>query len=586
MAFMLQSGSEVYFYPDRYIGGDAHLKEWVYITTDPYATVITAGYFTDYAGPRPNAGDLLRIYVVQSRSDLSTVQAVVALVIVDWASSLFSSIGGSFQNSIDIHRDAGAIGDGVVNDTAAFQRAVALAKSTGVRAIALKSSKIYLMDGIDIDDGIMFFCPEDWGYMADESTSLFPFVAAPRVVFRAAATPREMMWWKGPDADDTILGGGFKGVILDGANVATWGARFSSCRYFHGEGFIQRCTTGRLRLDDGNGKLCTAGYFPLLFGAIGSNAACLASKGIEITGDVTVGGGNSSHYFGHVQMEYQTGDPLIFEECDSVRFGFFKANERSASPTGRVRFSAGNTFPARKNRIDTLVRGKVKIEDQTSNSIGFMSGEGALIEKTGTAVLDYKVVDHGSGDFFAQPPYRMSDDLELPIQAGSALSGSPVINAFGGGLIPTIAFDGSGTETWGWSKAPPKDWNDGNIVGYDLVVAHAGAVVSLDTRWQIDLWTRSVAGGIGTAEKTDTQTHRVADAASTWSQLSVTLGTPLAYTRGDMIFAKLSRLGADVLDTLDAVDAQVVTFTLRYSNTGPNYNANTGPFAQVDRYLS
>lgn len=115
MAFLQASGDDKFLFIDRYVGAQDHLKEWVYITVDAYATVTAASYFATITGPLPVKGDIIRVYQVTSRADLSTVQNVYVLYVADWDASIFtllsnaatvlSSIGAPYTDNVVVRFD-------------------------------------------------------------------------------------------------------------------------------------------------------------------------------------------------------------------------------------------------------------------------------------------------------------------------------------------------------------------------------------------------------------------------------------------------------------------------------------------------
>jgi hypothetical protein len=102
MAFIGDVGGDAhYFLIDRYVGGDANLKEWVYITTDTIDEVTVAGYFADWRGPLPGGGDILRIYTVSDLDDLETLVSVDSVAVIEWDSSYYSLASATPIVSID-----------------------------------------------------------------------------------------------------------------------------------------------------------------------------------------------------------------------------------------------------------------------------------------------------------------------------------------------------------------------------------------------------------------------------------------------------------------------------------------------------
>lgn len=83
MAFLAESDGLKHWYMDRFVGGDESLKEWVYITPDAVDDVLAADYFDVRHTSRVMPGDLVRIYTVTDRDDLSTTTAVTVVSVKD-----------------------------------------------------------------------------------------------------------------------------------------------------------------------------------------------------------------------------------------------------------------------------------------------------------------------------------------------------------------------------------------------------------------------------------------------------------------------------------------------------------------------
>lgn len=124
MAFLQASGNTPYFFIDRYVGSQKHLKEWVYITVDSLSVIASASYFSTYTGPAPVPGDIIRVYQVTDRNDLSTRTISGLLLVNNWATSSFTILWTGTTNQTG-YRDVsefGAVGDGTTDDGVAINR--------------------------------------------------------------------------------------------------------------------------------------------------------------------------------------------------------------------------------------------------------------------------------------------------------------------------------------------------------------------------------------------------------------------------------------------------------------------------------
>lgn len=84
MAFLAQSGDQLYWFTSDYIGGNANLKGWVYVTLDDAETVTASGYFVGVPAPRSiSEGDLITVYTVTDRNNLDTTTRTFRLRVID-----------------------------------------------------------------------------------------------------------------------------------------------------------------------------------------------------------------------------------------------------------------------------------------------------------------------------------------------------------------------------------------------------------------------------------------------------------------------------------------------------------------------
>lgn len=116
MAFLQKSGTEHYFFADRYIGSNARIKVFHYITPDTFATVEAADYFQVEWNGAINPGDIIHVRQVTDRNDLSTLVAerfyrVVSrsgsTLVIEPQSWEIDAFGGAFVSI----REYGGLGD-------------------------------------------------------------------------------------------------------------------------------------------------------------------------------------------------------------------------------------------------------------------------------------------------------------------------------------------------------------------------------------------------------------------------------------------------------------------------------------------
>ena len=383
-------------------------------------------------------------------------------------------------------------------------------------------------------------------------------------------------------ADETLHGGGITGFLIDGNGVADRCIRVSSCRETIIDVATYRPVVTAIKLDDANGRLCDSVHIPRLVARIGSGVASAGADGIQIIGDIaTTGFGCTNHYMGDIDIEHDTGHGIIFEDCDSCYVAKFKGALRGAATGYGLYFkNGGSGFPAQKNVIAHVARGgRIVAESATiANRLLYVNSEGTSIDHGGfLGALAYDVADRTHGDIFeGQTRYPMYEEIELSaseLRAGT--NATEVLTSLG---FPVINLPNASTSFLSFNVFDRLKWNNGTITGVELIMTPSVGAGASNMRYTLDMTAVAldVAGGIGAVEKTASVTVASPTGINTATLIDIPLGggNNIDFNRGESLFVKVSRIGADALDTSNQ-DCWVLGMKILYNCDGPDSQAAT-----------
>lgn len=474
-------------------------------------------------------------------------------------------------------KDFGCLHDGS-DDTAAFNAAIDACAALGVSTLIVDDGILGISSQITIQTPINLV----GGGYGDAGSTAASAPTNPRCQIKYIGSAQSsgscMLHFIGEASGDWYWNGGIDGIYVNGNNLASTGIRLSSTRMFQmGDIYVRACTDIGLLIDDGNGVEANA-YTSIRhyhYGS-GSNAAAANSHGLVIRETDNRYGVTGIHAHS-ISCFTTNGNAIEIGQADNCVFMWVVGNASGASgyqtaPYGllfRGLTDAGGTGgvqerESRKNFIFQFSGTCIKAEAGSKNVVQWINGEGTSVEIEDNAVLWYGMLDRRNGKPFRSESYLAADRRSLPLAAGIAINGtSPSFSAgtatraFVGasGVSAVLLDDGSGgvDEGWNWSFRIPRDWNDGRIIGVEVLYYNVGGGAG-NVRFQA----RAIARPIGSGVAGTYTTKAVTDAApaSTVSQLvTINFDTPV-YTGnntedGTLISVGIQRLGfSDAADTV------------------------------------
>jgi hypothetical protein len=128
---------------------------------------------------------------------------------------------------------------------------------------------------------------------------------------------------KSTTASQRIWGFGIDGVVLEGANKAYGGIRFSSTEKTDvGDLWVNRCRRIGITIDDSNGVLNSFFNGDYIWIGAASNSACKWARGLVLNG--AIGQGVTSVNINRFNGVMQYGDAFIVGDCDNSTVAHFR----------------------------------------------------------------------------------------------------------------------------------------------------------------------------------------------------------------------------------------------------------------------
>lgn len=345
---------------------------------------------------------------------------------------------------------------------------------------------------------------------------------------------------------------------------------------------ILRATADGMLLDDGNGVISLSNEIDSYTYNATANAAAANSNGLSFS-DKGAAAGVVQSSIKNLSTNTADGDGLRLGGSDNNTIfdhhGFIQPGGTGYS----VIFTNGITTAARNNTIYYLAGGNVKAENATyGNRIHSMTSEAGSISIDSGGQLHYEVFDYVNSDMHKTHSYRM-DDKEWTSVSGMQPDGLVALSGLHASLWSAIIYPDS-SDGWAVNNIPMHyDWNDGNIIGIDLVFSTSTANISGNVRIRASFMAVGITGATATPDSDQTFTVPVNDIVNRLNKISLVFATPVVFKRGDAMMTKIQRTGTDPLDTATG-NFELLGINLVYQSDGPN-SGGSGPFDIPPPYI-
>jgi len=460
--------------------------------------------------------------------------------------SMFGDAIASKLGELVSIKDFGAVGDGATDDTDAIQTAITKAAELGIGGELYFPLGRYVISRTLRVSTPLHLRGTGFGDITGATTNIMqkPNTA---LVWKRGSGSRTMVRFVAAQLNQTLHGGGIRGIFLDANNEASTCVHISSARESEFDIATYRPKTQAILIDDANGRLLDSVRIPRLVARIGANAKAKAATGIHIKGDISGGGfGCTNVWMGDIDVEYDRGHGIIFEEVDTCTVIRLKGSQRgSGTSPGRAAVfrNGGGSFPAQKNLIVHLARGKVVAEDQCiGNRILYWNSESGGFLASG-ANLSYAVTDRVHGDTFQGGTiYPMKVNLDIAPgslqMAGGAVDAEIQSPGWGGVELPS-----TGSSEVRFSLPPPDSFNNGKILGVRIFSFPSVGAARKSVRLTLEMLSIANGGGTSAVERTKTKTVQLAGARGKLKIIELRFSSQrqINYHRGEWLAGILRR---------------------------------------------
>lgn len=256
----------------------------------------------------------------------------------------------------------GAVGDGVTDDTAAFQDAIDAVAAAGGGTIMVPWGQYRITDTLYIAHGGVQlrgsgFVKDQYSRNSDLDLDFMDAVGTALVWGGTSGIPMVHVGWVSGTTTRKVSGSALCGIALNGMEAATTGILvLSADRCVFDDVLVQKCTgTGVLLTTDAASQPFSGArdtqnnIFNNLFIEVAGSA-----RGIVLASDVTAVGNSSVNTFSNVFIRYANGDAVTFEASDSNTFFHLRCTRLTGDTGLALRFVgavAGVVGYARTNFI-------------------------------------------------------------------------------------------------------------------------------------------------------------------------------------------------------------------------------------------
>lgn len=477
------------------------------------------------------------------------------------------------RDNLDIIVDwAGTVHDGTTNDYTAIQRAINLLEYLGGVGVLrfggysyASATQLRVKKGIIIE-GVGSGTVSTNAALQSGTTQIVSTAAAGGILIQAA-NDLEMVNF--PQV---------KNLAIDCSNTGQYGLFLASTQWALVENVqTRRCTVAGFCSDDSNNAYSLKGTFRNCFYIAGANAACVDSDGFHLTsaaGTTQVQKGTVRWTVDSCEAWVVDGDGIFFGGCDNNKVIGKWATY--VSGTGRSAYfgTGGSSIVARNNTIDYLAGETVYFDANTyGNFILDGVSEGGGIDGDTTARYHYRIRDYIHADVFQTVIYCMSDHVDVPAGAFHA-HGTNCTMDVAASLYGALKFAEAGNGSASCVPPIPINWPDGTIAGVTFFCSTGGANTS-DTAHIQTQWEQPSAGGaIATPDLTETVALAVNDTANRWSEQTLTLASPISYSRARSLLLNVTRKPGEADDTVTG-DLFLFKVRFHFKAEGPDSSAGT-----------
>lgn len=456
----------------------------------------------------------------------------------------------------------GAVFDGVTDDTAAFQSAIAAFHHGGTLLVpvgkTIISSPIVTNKPILIKSSVR----------GDISSNTNGSPNAKPVIRWAGVSGAYMFTIKPATVGDVVWGGGSEGIEWDGAGLAAAAVHLDSTKYAVFDGKVRNVTWAGLLISSASGStgnFSMKNHVKSMEFVWGTADACKPASGVVMIGNWTTVP-STQQFVGDVSGLVYDGDLVRIQETDNAQIRSLHGVVQSGGSGSALNITAGGAQPSHHTVIGYAV-GPIKIE---SGVIGtkfehYNSEGGGISQVSPSPKWDGELIDYVTGCVYKSHTYALREKIEL---GSSDFRGVGTTTTDFALQWNTLTFPEGLTSVASLISPPDYSMGDGFIEGVEILYGGNGTNTGNTV---LEIRVSTAANGTSAAAVTPEKAQSAAvsfPGQYVQGSHTFTFSPELGYTKGDSIYLSIRRLGADINDTqtqaINLLGARIL-----YRATGP-----------------
>lgn len=463
----------------------------------------------------------------------------------------------------------GAVFDGVTDDTAAFQAAIAALPHGGTIMVPMGVSII--SQPLVANQPVLLKADTRGDISAN--TNGGGYATAKPLIRWAGAAAAYMFTIQPATAGNVVWGGGSEGIEWDGGLLAAVAVHFDNTKYTLFDGKVRNVTWAGVLVSSMSG---TTGNFSMKNHirsyefVWGSQDACKAASGLVMAGNWTTVP-STQQYVGDITGLVYNGDLVRIEATDNAQLGSIHGVVQ-AGGTGlalNIKNIAGSAQPSSHTSIGYLV-GPMR---QDNGVLGTMikhynSETSGIAQLSGASSYNGEIADYVTGAVFKSHTFALRKKIEVTAADFRALARAPMGNADFALQWNTLTFPDGITSIASMVMPTLYDMEDGVIESVEIMYG-SNSPGGGNVRFQVYASTVASAssGGVVTPEAMPIVTAPVGG-QYVHNAYTVPFAPEISFTRGNHLYLSITRLGTDGADTNTAA-IHLLGARILYRSTGP-----------------
>lgn len=461
----------------------------------------------------------------------------------------------------------GAKGDGVTDDSVAFQAAV----DATLNGTLFVAPGVYYIGQILCNRGVMIACTDANGEASVNANG----TAAGKVKFVYSGTggPDSFMFrWRAPSPDQWLFGGGILGrpvLVGDGLCATGIDAVSTGFQRFHVD--MRTFTYSAMRLSSGNGVLSLGCDVNLKF-TYGASAEVENCHGIILTGEIGNKGCTQHDIKTHGLIKH--GDMVrMVGNCDNNRLTIHasKGGSQSGATGNALSFYDGAITHPRNNTIYDIAGPIYSSAGSFGNAIVRGTSEGTKIFGSGQLHIA-QMVDYVDGRMYATPTFPLFERREIPASQGVTIGGATMgaVAGVGAGIICADAAISGAVFT-----IPGGNWQKGKIRRVRIKYSCVDATSTLNIRFRVSIAVTPMGQGFAEDISVPLTAPGTAAGSAAVAEIVILDASNIDMVADALVSLAVERIGNDALDTatgnvrIHAVEVDYAAFGPEHSYTAP-----------------